>query len=186
MIRKISFLLVMMVSLPIFAKVGMNKDFWIISQKDYDIRISKGKDVVLKRYIVVPNMDKNYKSISDTDSDFLILSKFSYMLKKNKSSNLEYYINICDAHKQINLLVNGLYYLSEKKYSKAIEFLNQYESSEYEFLKYLLIADCKYELLTIKRDYKNIIKDYQIALDIANDDKTKALVNNRIKFIKYR
>ena len=116
----------------------------------------------------------------------MVLPKFSYMLKKNKYQHIQAYVSNCADDKEINLLILGLFYFSKKQYSKAIELLNEYKLAEYSFLKYQLIADWKYEFLSNKREYENVINDYQVALDIAKNEISKAVINNRIKHIKYR
>jgi len=186
MIKRLFIMLFVILTLPVLAKVGENTNYWILSQTDYNLRVSKGKDVILKRFIVVPKMNSDFKTINDSNSDEEILAKYSYMLKKNKSKFLLDYIENCDTKKEINLLIKGLYYFSKKQYSKAIGFLNDFNNPTYEFIKYQLIADCRFELLSNKRDYKKVINDYQTALDIAENDTNKAIINNRIKYIKYR
>lgn len=184
--KRILALILFIVTVPVLAKVGENPDFWIMSQKEYDYRVSSGKDVILRRYIVVPHTDKSYKSILELDSDNDILYKFSYMLQKNKKRKISDYILNYDRNKEINFLIVGLYLFSQKQYSEAIKSFEQFNNPEYKFLKYLLIADCKYESLSIKSDYKTVLEHYQIALDIAQSDREKKLIKNRVKFIKYR
>lgn len=186
MIKKFLLLVFIIIALPSIAKVGINKNYWIISQKEYGLRVSKGKDIILKRYIVVPEINSDFKTISNSDTEIVQLAKFSYLLQKNKTKYINNYIENCDKNKEINQLIQGLYYFSQLQYKKAIEVLTQFNNPDYQFLKYLLIADCKYELLLNKQDYKKVITDYQKALDIANAEKNKTLINNRIKFIKYR
>lgn len=183
--RKILILLLILISSHIFAGIGNNTDFWIVSQNEYSNRILKGKDVILRRYIVIPGFDKNYKDIFETTDENALLAKFSFMLKKNKSSLIEKYIKNCDNSSDINSLIKGLYYFSQNQYSQAIVYLEMPGNEEYKFLKLLLIADCKYELLHDKKNYKSIIGAYQNAMDNTDNDQNKSIINNRIKYIKY-
>ena len=173
-------------SLPVYAKIGTNRDYTIISQNDYNTNLTKGKDVVLKRYIVVPDFNKNYKEIFNINDPETILSMFSFMLKKDKHEEIDQYISSCNKSEDIGLLLNGLYYFSEKAYSQSIVYLEEIHDVKFSFLRSLLIADSKYELLEDKKDYKSILPFYQISLDQAQSEQQKSIIKNRIKFIKYR
>lgn len=186
MTRKILILLLILISTQLFANIGDNKDFWIISQNDYNDRITKGKDVILRRYIVVPDIDKKYKDIFETSDEKALLAKFSFMLYRNKVGWIEKYIKNCDNSPDINNLIKGLYYFSKKQYAQAISHLEKLENKEFNFIQLLLIADCKYELLPDKRNFKTIIGAYQIALDNTDNQQNKSIINNRIKYIKYQ
>lgn len=186
MIKRILILLFVLISVPTFANIGLNDKFWIISQNDFNSRISKGQDIVLRRYVVVPSIDKKYKDIFDTKDEKAILAMFSFMLKKNKSTWIEKYIKNCDNLLDINNLIKGLYYFSKNQYSQAIVHLEKLDNDEYTFLKLLLIADCKYESLQDKKNFKAIIEHYQIAMDCTNNDQNKSIINKRIKYIKYQ
>jgi hypothetical protein len=186
MIKRTLILLLILISTNLFARIGDNNDYWIISQADYDARISKGKDVILRRYIIVPSIDKKYKNICETSDEKHLLAKFSFMLYINKVSWMDRYINNCDNTLDINNLIKGLYYFSKKQYSQAIANLERLENTEYKFLQLLMIADCKYEMLQDKKNVKTIIGAYQIAMDCAYNEQNKSIINNRIKYIKYR
>lgn len=186
MIKRILTLVLILISANSFAKIGNNTDYWIVSQGDYNERISKGKDVLLRRYIIVPSIDKNYKDIFTTRDEEALLAKFSFMLYKNKVTWIDKYIKNCDNSLDINNLINGLYYFSKNQYSQAITHLEKLENSEYRFLQLLIIADCRYEMLQDKRNYKTIIEAYQVALDCTDNEQNRAIINNRIKFIKYQ
>lgn len=172
-------------SFQAFAKIGTNTDFWILSENEYNDRLLKGKDVVLRRYVVVPGIDKTYKDIFETTDEQALLAKFSFMIKKNKASLVEKYIQNCDHSLDINNLIKGLHFFSTNDYSQAIDHLEKFENEEYLFLKQLLIADCQYELLHNKKNYKSIMGAYQMAMDSTNYEQNKSIVSNRIKYIKY-
>lgn len=186
MIKKLLILFLLLISANSFARIGDNNNYWIISQKDYNERITKGKDVLLRRHIIVPSIDKMYKDILETSDEKALLAKFSFMLYKNKVSWIDKYIKNCDNSLDINNLIKGLYYFSKKQYNQAIAHLEKLENKEYRFLQLLLIADCRYEILQNKKDYKTIIGSYQVALDCTNNEQNKSIINNRIKFIKYQ
>lgn len=184
--RTITFFFLIILSTPVFSKIGANRDFTIISLNDYNINLKKGRDVILKRYIVVSDFNKNYKEIFNINDPDIILSMFSFMLKKNKSKEISRYIINCDKSKDVGLLLNGLYYFSEKEYSQSIRYLEKIQDVKFTFLKSLLIADCNYELLEDKKDYKSILQFYQISLDLAKTEQQKSIIKNRMKFIRYR
>lgn len=183
--RKILILLLVLTSFEAFAKIGANVDFWILSENEYNDRMQKGKDVVLRRYVVVPGIDKAYKDILETTDEKALLAKFSFMVQKNKGSLVEKYINSCDHSLDINNLIKGLYFFSENQYLQAITHLKKVEDDGYLFLKQLLIADCQYEMLHDKKNYKSIMGGYQVAMDATNHEQNKSIINNRIKYIKY-
>lgn len=186
MIKKILILILVLISANSFARIGDNDNYWIISQNDYNDRISKGKDVVLRRYFVVPFIDKKYKDILETKDEKALLAKFLFMLNKNKVSWIDKYIKNCDHSLDINNLIKGLYYFSKMQYKQAIAHLEKLENKDYDFLQLLIMADCKYEMLQDKKNYKTIIGAYQAALDCTDNEQNKAIINNRIKYIKYR
>ncbi|NLK91893.1 MAG: hypothetical protein GX273_01980 [Bacteroidales bacterium] len=186
MIKKLLILFLVLISTNSFARIGDNNGYWIISQKDYNDRISKGKDVLLRRYFIVPSIDKEFKDILETKDEKALLAKFSFMLNKNKASWIDKYINNCDNSLDINNLIKGLYYFSKKQYNQAIVHVEKVENKKYRFLQLLITADCNYEMLEDKKNYKTIIGAYQVALDCTDNKQYKTIINNRIKYIKYQ
>ena len=184
MIKKILVLLIIFISSQSFA--GEYTDFWIVSQNDYNILVSKGKDVLLRRYIIVPDIDKKYKDIFETKDEEALLAKFSFMLKKSKMNRIDKYINACDNSLNVNNLIKGMYYFSKKQYIKAILYLEMSDNENFKFLKFLMIADCKYELIWDKKNFKPIIDAYQIVMDNTDSEQNKSIVKNRIKYVRYR
>jgi len=185
MIRKLLFLLLLFITLPLSARIGANSNFWLLSQTEYNLKIDKGQNVVLNRCIVVPDLDSTINDIFITTDEESLLAKFSFMLKKNKSSLIEEYLSDCTNKLEINKLIKALYYLSQNNYETAISYLEKFEMEDFRFLKFLLIADCYYELLPDKRNYKTIMDYYQKAMDSTEDEQNKSMIDNRIKFIKY-
>jgi len=185
MIKRLLFLLVVMTSSSAIAGIGVNNEFGIISQNDFSIWVSKGKDVVLTRLLVVPSIDKNYKDIFEVEDESAIFAKFCFMLKKNKAAWIEKFMNNSSEGLRISPLIKGLYYFSQNQYVQAIMHLEKVSGEEYQFLKLLLLSDCHYELLQNKKNYKSILAAYQLAMDCTDDEQSKLIVHNRIKFIKY-
>ena len=186
MIKRLLFLLLVLISSDTFAKIGDNYSYWIISQNGYNERIFKGEDVLLRRYIVVPSIDKKYKDIIETRDEKALLAKFSFMLYKNKASWIDKYMKSCNHSLDITNLIKGLYCFSKGQYHQAIAYLDELKNEEYKFLQLLMIADCRYEMLPNKKDYKSIIGAYQSALDCTDNEQNKSIVKNRIKYIKYQ
>ncbi|MGE4287544.1 MAG: hypothetical protein AB7E36_02555 [Salinivirgaceae bacterium] len=178
-------LFLLMLSLQIQAQMGSNELYWIIAQDDFNERLEKHKDVVLRRYVVVPAMDKKFKQLSTDLNDSQWLAKFSFVLKKNKELWIEKYMEKLNPESEIYPLIKALYFFSKKQYQSALTSLQNVNTTDYEALKLLLIADCQYELLADKRDYKTVLKAYQQAIDNSPDEQNKLIINNRIKFIKY-
>jgi tetratricopeptide (TPR) repeat protein len=182
---KVCVLLLLALSLQIRAQMGSNESFWIIAQDDFNERLEKHKDVVLRRYVVVPDIDKKFKQFSTDLNDSQWLAKFSFVLKKNKVPWIEKYMENLNPESEIYPLIKALYFFSKKQYQSALTSLQKLNSKDYEALKLLLIADCRYELLADKRDYKPVLEAYQQAIDKSPDEQNKLIINNRIKFIKY-
>lgn len=176
----------MAISFQTQAQMGSNDSFWIISQNDFSQRLENHKDFSLRRYVVVPAMDKKYKQLSAAIDDSQRLAKFSFVLKKNKSPWIEKYIDSFKPASEIYPLIKGLYFFSKKQYQNALASFQQVNLPEYETLKLLLIADCHYELLPNKRDYKKVLTYYQQAIDKDASELNQLIINNRIKFIKYQ
>lgn len=170
----------------VYAKIGANNNFWIIAQDDYDRKVVNGEDVIMRRYIVVPSINKDYKNAIQSADEQFILAAFSYLLQTNRANWITTYIQNCNDTLSIYPLMKGLYYLSGKQYAEAISALEKVENREYTFLKLVLIADCRYELLSDQHNYKAVIGAYQQASDSTQDELCKSIVANRIKFIKYR
>lgn len=185
MIKKLLVLFLVLISAQSYARIGDNGSYRIITQKEYNDKISKRKDAILKRYVVVPSFDKKYRGILETNDGEAILAKFSFMLYKNKVAWIKKYVRNCDNSLDINHLIKGLYYFSKKQYDQAIVHLEKYENTGFRFLQLLLIADCKFEMLQDKKNYKTIIGAYQSAYDCSDDEQNKTIINNRIKYIKY-
>jgi hypothetical protein len=186
MLKKILIIMLVSIVTPIFANIGDNPGYQFISQKDYDYRFSDNENTAIWRFIIVPDFNKKYKQIKSTNDPATILAMFSFMLKKNKEERMKEYIFNCDTSLNINYLIKGLFYFSQQNYSQSINYLKQFNGDEYIFLKNLLIADCKYELLTDKGNYQFAIEIYQVVLDGTDNQQNKRIVNNRIRYIRYR
>ncbi len=185
MIRKIPLILLLFVSIQAYAGIGDDNDFLIISQNEYSALVSEGEDLTSRRYIIVPALDHNYKDLLQSKDETTMLAKFSYMLKENKEEWIYEFLKNCNDTCNFTNLLKGLYYFSVNQYFQSISYLEKFENNDYRFLKLLLIADCKYEILQDKRRYNRIIVDYQQALSSTDNEQYKSIVNNRIEYIKY-
>jgi hypothetical protein len=186
MLNRILLIFLILTSVNSFAGIGDNKGYWIISQNEYNALFSKGKDVRLRRYVVVSSFDKKYKDIFKTTDEQALLAKFSYMLYKNKASRIEKYIKNCNDSLDINNLIKGLYYFAKKQYNLAIPHLEKLKNKEYRFLQLLLIADCRSEMLYYQNKHQTIFEAYQVAFDSTDSEQNKTIIHIRIKYIKYR
>lgn len=184
--NKILLISFIIAAIPSLAKVGKNYGFFLASQQEYENRVFGGGGVVLRRYLIVPAMDKKYKDIFKTQDPMALISKFAYMLHRDKGSAIERYISTCDHALDINHLLKALYWFSKKQYSEAILSLEKYTGEEHRFLALLLIADCQYEMLPDKTKYNTILDEYQVALDSTDNPTFKAVIRDRIKYIKYQ
>lgn len=178
-------LICLILSALVYAGIGNNNLYRIISRDDFNQKIIERKDVLSKRYLVFPSLDKNYRDVLTTGDESDQLAKFAYIFKIIRSEYVLEYINRLNPESPIFNLIKGLYFFSDSKYDNAIQSLKEYHGKEFEFLKLLLIADCWYEILPDKKDHQVAIKAYQQALDCTNDGVYKTLIQNRIKFLKY-
>lgn len=184
-IRAFSFLFIFL-SVSVYSQTGYNKQYKIISQQKYDESLRKGKNVISQKFIVVPELEKDYKMIYNTTDQEELLSIFSFMLKRGKIYKMQDYLLQCDKSLEVNELLNGLFHFYRNDFSEALSYLENYNNVNHYFLRYLLIADCKYELLSDKKNYKSVLNAYQLAHDVTSNKQNQAIVNNRIKLIKYR
>lgn len=168
-----------------FAKIGGNKEYYITTVAEYDQRIANNRDIVTRRYIIVPEFDKDYENILQTKDEDALLAKFSFLLKKANIAWMDKYIQYCDSSIDINRLIKGLYFFSKKEYALAINQLEEYKGEKHIFLKFLLLADCNYELSKGKSDKSILFKHYQLAMDTTENFQKKEMVRYRIKYIKY-
>jgi len=186
MVKYLLIFLLVIFTTPCQAKIGINRGYSIITIQEYYELLQKGKVTPLKRYIIVPEFDKNYKNILNEHDERKLLSMFSYMLKKNSENYIREYIMNYDSAIGINNLIASLYYFSRNDYAQARSYLEKFEDPDLNFLRLLLIADCTYELLINKKDFTEALNKYQVAFDSTEDELLKSIVNNRIKFIKYQ
>lgn len=167
--------------------VGENRDFRITTENDFKESIQNNKDLVFTRCLVVPAFDKKTKDINETTDKQALLAKFAYLLSTNQRFKMEDYLNTCDNSLEIHQLFRALYHLSLEQYTLTIDYLGKVESQEYRFLKSLLLADCRYEVMVFEGniDYQAILSAYQTAMDNASNEQQTVLVKNRIKYIRY-
>jgi hypothetical protein len=186
MLRKILLVFFIISTLHSLASIGLNKKYTLISQEKFENKINDGANIAIKKYIVVPQFNKNYNEILIVKEPNTIFGMFCFMLKKNMQQNMYNYKQKCDNSLNINNLIFGLYYFGLERYKEALDYFEFYKGIEYNFLKHLLIADCNFELSNYDENINNILKSYQKALDVTTNEQEKLIVNNRIKNIKYR
>jgi hypothetical protein len=167
-----------------FCRIGDNRDFWLISLADFENRIAKGRDVTLRRYIVVPYFDKNHIDVLNKLDENATLAKFAFLLSKNRKKLIERYMKEL-LNRPENYLIKGLYFFSKKQYTSALSYLELINNKEFDFLKYLLIADCKYEIAIASKNGKPNVEIFQTAMDNSNNHLEKLIINNRVKHLKY-
>lgn len=167
------------------ARIGNNKEFWLITQAEYNKMIYLDKDVVSKRYIVLPSIDKKYRDLFKTQDEEALLAKFSYLLVKNHQEWMNRYVETCDTTLEVNGLIKGLYYLSKEHYLLAMKYFEKMDGEKHCFLRLVLIADCRFELMQDRNERKSVIAAYQRAMDVASDRQERDFVQNRMKYIRY-
>jgi hypothetical protein len=182
--RKILGFIILMWSFNLFSQDKALSNYEIVSLKDY---FSKAKQ---KKYIVVPCDIKSYKlNKQDNNPDYVISWAF-YLCINEKSNDLVKYIReltkSSDKGDSIADLLNGIYYFYHDNFAVAITSFDKYNGSKYLFLKYLLIADSKYEMLVDKYDWPNLIADYQKAYDNTQKTEYKKLITDRILCARYQ
>lgn len=86
----------------------------------------------------------------------------------------------------VNHLIAGLFHVLKSEFQLADQELALYQGIAFVFIKNLLRADCRAELLQGGKDLKPIIQEYQAALDCTENENYRDLIRNRIKYLRYR
>lgn len=178
-------ILILLFSSSSFARIGRNKDFCLLSISEYITALDEGHNVMIPRCVVISDINPLYKTLSLDDADEELFYKVAYMLKKNKKKQIKDLFPITHDEREIFSLLNGLYYFSQKEYRFALMALEAYDGYAFQFLKYLLIADCDSELSMAGVNYSTLLNDFQLALDKAATEVEKGIIRNRIKYIRY-
>lgn len=163
-----------------------NQRYFLISESKYSQRLNKEKDVLFKRYIIVPDevQDKNLL-FRTGNPDSLFLGAVS-LLMNGKSSKVQVYLKTCNMEVPVNHLIAGLFHVLKGDFQQADQDLALYQGVAFVFIKNLLRADCRAELLQGGKDLKPIIQEYQVALDCTENENYRDLIRNRIKYLRYR
>jgi hypothetical protein len=171
-------------SFKIFAQNEVLSNYEIVSEKEY---FSKTKP---KKYIIVPCEIKSKKLTNQEKNSDYIISWAFYLCENYRSNELLKYIqeltNSNNDKDSISDLLTGIYYFSKSNFTIAIVSFNKYNGNKYIFLKYLLLADSKYEMLDDYYDWPKTIGDYQKAYDNAQKKEYKKLITDRILCARYQ
>lgn len=163
-----------------------NQRYFLISESKYSQRLNKEKDVLFKRYIIVPDEVKDKNLLFETGNpDSLFMGAVS-LLMNGKSSKVQGYLKTCNMEVPVNHLIAGLFHVLKSDFQQADRELGLYQGTAFVFTKNLLRADCRAELLQGGKDLKPIIQEYQAALDCTENENYRDLIRNRIKYLRYR
>ncbi len=182
--KRIIGLLALLFSFNLFAQNIFSDYYEIVSMNDY---YSATKQ---KKYIVVPcDVKSDDLTGHEKNSDYIISWAF-YLCEIERNRKLLQYIqeltNSKNDKDSIADLLTSIYYFAKDNYNAAILSFNKYNGCKFKFLKFLLIADSKYELLDDKFNWPDILPDYQTAYDYAQRNEYKKLIKERIKCVRYR
>jgi len=163
-----------------------NQRYFLISESKYSQRLNKDKDVLFKRYIIVPDEVKDKNLLFKTGNpDSLFMGAVS-LLMNGKSSTVQGYLKTCNMEVPVNHLIAGLFHVLKGNFQQADQNLALYQGIAFLFIKNLLRADCSAELLQGEKDLKTIVQEYQAALDCTENENYRDLIRNRIKYLRYR
>ena len=176
MVRSVLILLLTIIML--LALVGCVQKYPIVTLEE----IEPMKDYLpQKQYILL----EEPAEINDINKVMLFLKDKDIKKAKELVSSLR---NKGEKEKKLNFH-DGLIAFFEKKYSVALHMLELAEIDSYKHLKYLIIGDCMYEMM-IDPNYKNfttkqILDNYQKALDYCKTEIYKEIIKMHIKYAKY-
>ena len=112
------------------------------------------------------------------------------LIQNKKYYQLEKYLTVVDEKDKYIPLANGLLKLFRKNYCGAILDLKNNKQSDIQYIIDLLIVDCEYEIALLNSydlNYYEFLEKYQTILDNYElTDFYKEIINNRIKFIRYK
>lgn len=163
-----------------------NQRYFLISESKYSQRLNKDKDVLFKRYIIIPDEVKDKNLLFKTGNPDSLLMGAVSLLMKGKSSKVEGYLKTCNMDVPVNHLIAGLFDVLKGDFQQADLELALYQGIAFVFIKNLLRADCRAELLRGGKDLKPIIQEYQAAIDCTENENYRDLIRNRIKYLRYR
>ncbi len=166
-----------------FISANFKEQYYIIDKTNYQRNISAIKSIV-RRYIIFDKIEKPKKDDYYLADEATKTSNIVFLIDRNKDKDIVEFFQKHDESLQVHHFYKGLFYLSKQLYQQAINEFDQYNEESYLFLKYLLTADCKFEIKS-STDIDNLVSKYQMAYDKATEDYQKELVKYRIKYIRY-
>jgi hypothetical protein len=119
-----------------------------------------------------------------------VMKNTIHLIQEKRYSQLEKYLTTVDKEDLYLPIANGLLKIYRKNYTAALADLKKNKRSDIQFLVDLLMVDCEYEITlgnTYELNYYVFLIKYQKILDTYQiTDFYKSIINNRIKFIRYR
>ncbi len=135
---------------------------------------------IQNKVILIPKENATEQVMKNTIQ--LIQSKNYYQLEK--------YLATVDSKDNYLPIANGLLKLFRKNYIGAISDLRKNKQSDIQYVVDVLCVDCEYEITLINStdlNYYVFLQKYQDILDKYElTDFYKEIINNRIKFIRYK
>ena len=167
-----------------FAKIGVNRDYSVISEADYSMLNDAQRESSSAKYIIVSEVysRKVAKQIASFQSSDSIYLASLTLLSKGKSSFFREYLNTMDQNHELYHLLHGVYYLATLNYIEAQHYLESGSPDQFSFESKLLLADCKMASATNQRVVFNL---YQEAFDSTNSNACRFLIKDRIRRVKY-
>ena len=180
-----SFLVILITMMILFISVGCVQKYPIVTVEEIEaIKAEKG-GLPQIQYILFGESD-------EANPEHTNLSEVMSFLKEKEFEKAGGLVNSLKKNgmneKKLNFY-NGLIAFYEGKYSVALHLLRLAEVDEYKHLKYVIIGDSMYEM-TLDSNYMNfstkqILDNYQKALDYCEVDVCKEIINMHIKYAKY-
>lgn len=119
-----------------------------------------------------------------------VMKNTIHLIQEKKYSQLEKYLTTADKEDIHLPIAKGLLKIYRKSYTAALVDLKNNKLPELQFLVDLLMVDCEYEITlgnTYELNYYVFLEKYQKILDTYQlSDFYKKIINNRIKFIRYK
>ena len=183
MMRK--FLISLIIIVILFVLVGCVQKYPIVTLEEIKAIKAKKGDLPQIQYILLGES-------ADVNTEQTNLGKVMLFLKEKEFEEAGELVNSLRnngmSDEKLNFY-NGLIAFFEEEYSVALHLMELAEVDNYKHLQYVIIGDCMYEM-TINSDYKNfttrqILDNYQKALDYCETDVCKEIINVHIKYAKY-
>lgn len=169
-----------------FSKIGINENYRIVSYEKY-LKKQTNSSTVYTNFIVLPKLfktkvAKNILAYSDNDSVYISAMT---LLSKGKVEKVLDYLELTNDDFDSYYLLKGLCCLAKMDYANAKICFEKEKSGKYEFLNCLLLADCVCYFSYLDNYKEQVLDYYQKVYDLANDDREKKIVKDRIRRYKY-